>query len=550
MASTAGSSGPSAGGGSRVEAHIPVLLTAAKSMQAAAAQMLSAAIPTVVPPAGLDEVSLKAAARLNTRAINLVKSIDSGSWALAGGATEVENAAYSFMAKEAENAGSFSGTGVAGGVPTAQMPAFPPPPSVPDVVLPDIPAPPGVVDAEYTSMLVNGGSGEAPHVAAAEFWNTTGQSLTQISDVLGVAREALRTGWQSPDAENVHAALQKFNAWVDDTGKSSTQLGQDWDSHINGWRRVRNNIASPEEASTTKNNLVQAMNDNAANGGMSTGEVVRWTNEYSTQNTTAQTEMASYNADETSAPPFAEPGAPPPISSSGPPRVEGTPRPAPGTLKDRLTDDPALKGLQDPKAIMAAMMAAAAGAAGGLGAISQAGKGLFQPIQQIPQQLAQLSQMAQTAGAANAAKSAASVPRKASPSAAKNAGGGAGGGKGGGGTKPAGLGGGAKLSTPPPAAVPATPAAPAVRGVAPAAGVGGPSPAGMGMMRPMGAMAGAAGRGDQKDKTRNKELFPDEPFDEDNQEYAPAVLGAKPDPTAPKPTYDRKLGSAPLKKAG
>lgn len=189
--------GASAGGGSHVEAHIPVMLTAAQSMQAVSAQMLSAAVPTAVPPAGLDEVSLKAAARLNSRAMNLVKTLDSGSWVLAGGAVEVENAAHSFLAKEAENAASFSGTAGAGGVPAPQLPAFPPPPTIPDLTMPDVPAPPGAIDAEYTSMLVNGGSGDAPHTAAAEFWTNTGQSLAEVSDVLGVARDALRNGWQS-----------------------------------------------------------------------------------------------------------------------------------------------------------------------------------------------------------------------------------------------------------------------------------------------------------------------------------------------------------------
>ncbi|MFW3120331.1 hypothetical protein MMAG44476_21552 [Mycolicibacterium mageritense DSM 44476 = CIP 104973] len=467
-----------------MEAHIPVMLTAAKSMQAVSAQMLSAAVPTAVPPAGLDEVSLKAAARLNSRAMNLVKTIDSGSWVLASGAAEVESAAHSFLAKEAENAGSFSGISIGGGVPAPQMPAFPPPPTIPDLTLPDVPAPPGAIDAEYTSMLVNGGGGDAPHTAAAEFWTTTGRSLTEVSDVLGVARNALRSGWQSPDAEGAHSALQKFHAWVDDTGKSATQLGQDWSSHVEGFRRVRSNIPTPQDASQTKQNLVQAMDENAANGGMSTPKVVHWGNEYTQQNTTTQTEMGAYDASETSAPAFADPGAPPPISSAGVPRVDGVPRPAPGPLKDRLTDDPALKGM-DPKEMMTAMLAAAAGAAGGLGA---AGKGLLQPIQQIPQQIAQqvsqISQMAKGASAPNAA----SLPHKAAAAPAKKAGGG-GGGKGGGGTKPAGLGGGARLSTPPPTAVPAMPAGPAI--VRPAvAGAGAAGGAGMGMMPPMGAMCG------------------------------------------------------------
>lgn len=535
--------GASAGGGSHVEAHIPVMLTAAQSMQAVSAQMLSAAVPTAVPPAGLDEVSLKAAARLNSRAMNLVKTLDSGSWVLAGGAVEVENAAHSFLAKEAENAASFSGTAGAGGVPAPQLPAFPPPPTVPDLTMPDVPAPPGAIDAEYTSMLVNGGSGDAPHTAAAEFWTNTGQSLAEVSDVLGVARDALRNGWQSPDAEGAHSALQKFHAWVDDTGKSATQLGQDWSTHVEGWRRVRSNIPTPQDASQTKQNLVQAMDDNAANGGMSTPQVVHWGNEYTQQNTTTQTEMAAYDAGESSAPAFADPGAPPPISSAGPPRVDGVPRPAPGPLKDRLTDDPALKGMQDPKTMMTAMLAAAAGAAGGLGA---AGKGLLQPIQQIPQQIAQqvsqISQMAKGASAANAA----SLPHKATTATPAKKAGGGGGGKGGGGTKPAGLGGGARLSTPPPTAVPAMPAGPAVVRP-PAAGAGAPGGAGMGMMPPMGAMGAAARGGNQKDKTRNKDLFPDsQEFDDDDQEHAPAVLGAKPEPVK-KPSYDRKIGSAPLK---
>ena len=547
MQSSAGpGAGGSGGGGSHVQANIPVLLAAAKSMQAVAAQMLSTAVPTVVPPIGLDPTSLKAFARLNTRAANLVKSIDSGSWALAGGAAEVENAAYAFVAKEAENVGAFSGVGAGGGAPVAALPSFPPPPAVPDIVVPDVPAPPGAVDAEYTSTLVNGGSGEAPHQAAADFWTNTGQSLGQASDVLSVARDALRNGWQSPDAEGAHAALQKFHAWVDDTGKSATQLGQDWGTHVAGWQRVRNNIPTPQQAGQTKSNLIQAMDENASNGGMSTPKVVHYTNEYNQQNATTQGEMTSYDAGENSAPTFSHPGEPPAIAAAGPPRVDGTPMPAPGSLQDRLTDDPELKGLKDPKAIMTAMMAAVAGAAGGVGAIGQAGKGIFGSIQQIPQQIAQ-----QVSKIGEMAQSAANHPNASNPllhnaaTAPKKAGGGAGGGKGGGGTKPAGLGGGARLSTPPPAAVPASPGTPPVR-VPPAAAAGAPTAAGMGMMPPLGAMAGAGQRGNNRDKTRNKDLFPDSPEFDDGEEYLPAVLGAKPEPT--KPTYDRKLGSAPIVK--
>lgn len=546
MPHTAGPT-PGSSTGSHLEAHIPILLTAAHSMHAVSAHMLSTAVPPVAAPIALDTVSLRTAAHLNTSSINLATALDAGSWILAGGATEIQNAAHAFMATEIQNADSFSGTTTAGGVPTVQPPTFPPPPTTPDLPMPEVPAPSGAIDAEYISMLANSGTGDGPHTAAAQFWTTTGHSLTQISDVLAVARDALRNGWQSPDAEPAHAALQRFHAWIDDTSKSATQLGHDWHTHIQGWQRFKQNIPTTQDARQVKANLLQSMADNAANGGLSTPEVVHWGNQYADQNTTAQTELNAYDGTQSTMSPRPDPGDPPPIASTGPPRTDGAAKPPPGTLQDRLTDDPALKGLNDPKAIMTAMMAAAAGAAGGFGALTQAGKGIFQPIGALPQQLAQqVSQIGQMAKAAS--PNATNLARKTpSPASAKKAGGGGGAGKGGGGgTKPAGLGGGPKL-TPPPTAVPATPATLAIRGVAPPATNIPRGGAPMGMMPPIGALAAGQG-GNQKDKARNKDLFPDSPEFDDDQEHAPAVLGAKPEPTKPKPTYDRKLSTAPLKR--
>src|SRR5262249_50958359 len=127
-------------------------------MYAVAMQMLSTAVPTVVPPIGLDATSLKAHGRLNARALNLVQKIDSGAYQLAGAAAELLNAAFAFIAQEADNTGLFNGQ-TPGGVGAPQIPAFPLPPGMPDIPLPDIPAPSGAIDAEYTSRLVNGGVG-------------------------------------------------------------------------------------------------------------------------------------------------------------------------------------------------------------------------------------------------------------------------------------------------------------------------------------------------------------------------------------------------------
>jgi hypothetical protein len=67
----------------------------------------------------------------------------------------------------------------------------------------------------------------------------------------------------------------------------------------------------------------------------------------------------------------------------------------------------------------------------------------------------------------------------------------------------------------------------------------------MGMMPPM---AGAGGRGSEKNKARNKQLTPhDESQFDSDQEYSTPVLGAPPEPVK-KPSFDRKLGAAPIKR--
>lgn len=541
-----------ASAGGTLHGDFAMMLAAAHSLHAAAAHMLSHAVPTVVPPAGLDEVSIKSSVRLNARAAKLVGHFDEGSWVLTGAAVAIQNAAAALIAQEAENAGLFARAGIPEGAAQFAMPDFPMPPAFPDVPVPDVPAAPGVPDAQYYSTLVNGGAGEAPHAAAADFWRQAGDGMTQAADVIGSARNALAAGWQSPEAEAAHTRLATFHQWAQETGHSASQLGRDWGVHLDNWKTVRDNIPTPEDAGTTKSNLLQAISDNAADGGMSTPRVVSYTNEYNEQNATTSTEMSIYNGSESAPPASLGPGAPPPISSQGPPRVNGIPRPGPGSLQDRLTDDPALKGLKDPKMMMTALMGAVTGAAGGLGAFSQVGKGVFGPLQQIPQQLMQqvsgLSQMAAKAGAPSAATLAAHKPT--SGSGLKKGGAGGGGKGGGGGVKPAGLGGG-KLAPPPPVGVPAAMTGSPVKIDAPAGpggGMAGAMP--MGGM-PMGAAGAAAARDKGKDRQRNKALSPDgQFFDDGPQDHVPAVLGGTPDAEQlpKKPEFERKLGTATLPK--
>ncbi|WP_207558614.1 hypothetical protein, partial [Mycobacteroides abscessus] len=77
-----------------------------------------------------------------------------------------------------------------------------------------------------------------------------------------------------------------------------------------------------------------------------------------------------------------------------------------------------------------------------------------------------------------------------------------------------------------------------------AAGNGGRAGGAMGGGMMPGA-AGAGRRGEEKAKARNKQLFPDRPEFDDDQEHAPAVLGEQPKPEAP-PAYDGKLQRAEL----
>lgn len=540
-----------AGVGASLHVDTPAMLASAHVLGAASTQMLSHVIPTVVPPAGLDEVSIRKALELNARAAKLAIHLDAGAWNLAGGAQAIMQSVYTLLGQEADNVSKFSGFGGSASATTGGLhgsggstvatiagliPNFPPVPSIPDVLIPEIPTVPAVLDAEYISTLINGGAGAEPHLAAAQHWSSVGESLSQVSEFVASAASTLAAAWQSSAADAAHSALNQFHEWLSLAGQGATDLGKDWHVHAAAWKRAQDNIPLPHVVRKTKSDLVQAMSDNDADGGFSTPRVLFYTSEYNGHNATTHVQMADYSSGQPPGPTSPGLSGPPPISSDGPPRVPGTPVPPPGSIHERLTDDPQIQSLTDPKAMMAmmtVMMAGLAGAAGGLGAVKGVGDGLLQPITGIPSQIAQqLSSLAGKGGAIHPA----ALHSAHGAAAAKKPSGGAGGG-----VKPAGLGGGARLSTPPPVAFPAAPAGPAARPVAPTA-----SPAGaaaMGAMMPMTPM-GAAGRANRKDKPRNKELFPDETAIDTDTAHVPAVLGAIPEPRAHKPAFSHKVVKA------
>ncbi|MDO2986839.1 PPE domain-containing protein [Mycobacteroides abscessus subsp. abscessus] len=551
---------PGSGGGGRLE-HNPALLHAgSRQLHVVSTQLLSMAVPKVTPPAGVDETSLARAAELNARAAKLTLAIDAASLVLAGGATEIANTAASFMAQEGNNLAAFAsvnpenaglaaaaaGAGAAEEA-AAQMPAFPAPPAIPDMSIPSLPALPSAKDAEWHSRLINGGSGPAPLEEAAHHWNNTGRQLAEAVDVVDVARQGIQAGWQSDHSDSSHRALTRFSSYLNDLSKSATALGNDYQTHAASFRKVRDRVPTPDQASGAKDEWVQAVDENMRNGGLSTGRVFAASNEITKQNEDTSTAVAGYSSEIPSS--GSDPGTPPQISANNPTRSPGVTRPAPGDLSRRLAGDKLLGGLddklgkdmKDPKAMAQAMMAAMGGAMGSLGAIGGAGKSITQPFQSGLQQLGQIAQGMGKGGAANPAGIRQPTKPSTGGGAPKKAGGG-----GGGGVKSAGIGG---IRNPaPPAVVPAAVSAPkAVVGgeaaAAAAAGSVGRAGAMGGGMMPAGA--GAGRRGEEKAKARNKQLFPDSPEFDDDQEHAPAVLGEQPKPEAP-PAYDGKLQRAEL----
>lgn len=533
------------GSGGTLHANPAVLHVAARSMTVASTQLLSMAAPAVIAPAGADQTSIAAATRLNVRSAMLVAAIDEASWVLAGGATEVMNTANSLAAKDASNAAAYFGTSVPDEAAAAGAPTFPAPPVMPSMSIPTVPGLPEAVDAEWHSRLINGGAGADQVHAAAQHWKNTGQQLVQVADVIDEARRGMQQGWESQNAEVGHAAFARFSSWMRELGHGATQHGQDHETHANNFTRVRDKIVTPDQAVEAKNNWVDAVNENANNGGLSTGKVFAATNEITKQNGDATTHTADYSAQESGSTPAPDPGGPPGISSNNPVRGPGPARPAPGTLKDRLARDPLLgglddklgKGMQDPKQMMSAMMAAV----GGLGAVGGLSKGLTQPFQGLQnfaqQGASQLQNLIKPQNTNGIKPPSSPLKSSGSGAGAKKAGGG-----GGGGTKPAGLGG--VRSAPPtsPSSVPATSLAP--RATVPTGGTGGPAlgmtgGGGMGMA-PAGA--GGAGKRDDKARARNKDLFPDEEHFADDTPHAPAVYGALPDAPEP-PKYDKKLAT-------
>lgn len=549
------------GSGGRLE-HNPALLQAgSRQLHVVSTQLLSMAVPKVTPPAGVDETSLARAAELNARAAKLTLAIDAASLVLAGGATEIANTASSFMAQESnnvaayasvnpENAGLAAAASAAGAAEeaAAQMPAFPAPPVIPDMNIPSLPALPSAKDAEWHSRLINGGSGPGPLEEAAHHWSNTGRQLAEAVDVIDVARQGIQAGWQSDHSQNSHTALTRFSSYLNDLSKSSDALGNDYQTHAAGFRKVRDRVPTPDQAAGAKDEWVQAVDENMRNGGLSSDRVFKASNEITKQNSDTTSAVSGYSSEVPSS--GADPGTPPQISANNPTRSPGATRPGPGDLSKRLAGDKLLGGLddklgkdmKDPKQMAQAMMGALGGAMGGLGAIGGAGKSLTQPLQSAAQQFGQLAQGMGKGGAAN--------PAGIKPPTKPSTGGGspkkAGSGGGGGGVKSAGIGG---IKNPaPPQVVPAAVSAPkAVVGgeAAGAAGAGGARAGGMGGGGMMPGGAGAGRRGDEKAKARNKQLFPDRPEFDDDQEHSPAVLGEQPKPEAP-PAYDGKLQRAEL----
>lgn len=242
---------------------------------------------------------------------------------------EEANAASLRPGGEAAGAVAASTAGIASAVPTA---------------VPPIPASPpaGVVptDGKSIAVLMHGGTGPGPLLAAAATARTHATELQQISTSLRATRDRLTTVWQSVGGEAATARIATLASWYDDHAQHAAAAARACESQAASFAQARAAVPTPAIFEDLERRLDAANRANVAARGAYTQVITALQTQLAATHATAVTAYADYTtraadlgADApTPAPPTVQaldtptntedPEEPPPPEPSGPTRAD------------------------------------------------------------------------------------------------------------------------------------------------------------------------------------------------------------------------------------
>lgn len=371
------------------------LAVLASCLAAAAAQLGSVrAAGLVHPPLASDPVSVGAAARLTAGASALAGNVEAHGGDVAELAARLAQIAALFAAQEAGNHQALTALACpsASCAAAASTPPLVRPPVIPDVRPPLMGVPPP--GGEVFAAQLHAGSGDAGE-AFGESCGAAAAVLRGVADQLRRGAQWLPQVWRSTVRgaalnEVFVSRAETFEQFAGFADHLSSQGG----AHAAAFGDAQRSTPTPEQFASNRQQLAAAQANNAATGGLWSGEVARLTGERGRLEAAALGAHSTYSQDSGTA---TDPGPvagtltqPPPSGGGG----QSRPGPAgsgPASPLDSnsagLQGDPGggleSAGLDDPmiRQLIPALMAAVVGGAGGLVG------GLVHPLVSAPEQL-------------------------------------------------------------------------------------------------------------------------------------------------------------------
>jgi hypothetical protein len=492
----------------------PGLVAAAQRLIAALEALGGSAVPH--PPLAADPASVVAAERLTAAGTELTAALVAHVSALVASLEVLTGAAFSYLEADARNAAAI-GTLNAGLAEGAAGPgSAPPAPPIPADVR--VPMPPVGMAPMAISVAVHSGApgdGESFIGAWSAVAGAARNGAAMIRSAVAELPEVL-DGPMSTPAVTQH--LLGFAAGLDTYADRAYTLVNQAKAYASNQIQARTDIPTPQQLTTSENNVRTLTFANAASGGKHSAALARAVSAHNRLNERAVTGYPPYHARTDAATAGDDPGADgqglPIDPATGEPTTDGAGLPDPNAPDPSAGLSPKAGG--EMASLLPQLVPSLLGAAGGLVG------GAMGAVTKVPEALMQAG--SQALGAAAQSLSGLAQPERDSPgSGGPGLGGGDPGGAGGGGDAPttAAAGGGAPdLPVAPSTGAPPTPAIAPV-GASDGPGAGG-APAGatgmapMGM--PMGGLGGAPGGGaggKTEDGRRRKVVVPEIPHTED-----------------------------------
>ena len=280
--------------GLRVE--VDELHAAGTAMAQSVAAPITLAAGTVAPAAG-DQVSATVAAGVSARLQAIGAHSVRAAHITSSAAGVLHANAVTYREQEELNAASLRPGGASAG-PVAASTAGMTAAVMPPTAVPSIPASPptGVVpsDGKSVAVLIHGGAGPEPLLAAARAARAHATELRAISTDLRAASDRLGRTWLSPAAETATGRIATLASWYDNHAQHAATTARACEAHADSFTQARAAIPRPEVFDDLERRLQAASRANAANGGLYTPVVAALQTQLGATHTQALTAYADY----------------------------------------------------------------------------------------------------------------------------------------------------------------------------------------------------------------------------------------------------------------